>query len=56
MGFLLLGLVTYIGIIASVWAISTVFADGGTLGVIGLFAWILFCMWFARETGKDKNS
>lgn len=38
MGLLLLGIGTYVGLIAAVWMVSSAFADGGILGVIGLFA------------------
>jgi len=55
MGFLLLGIGTYVGIIAAVWLVSSVFADGGILGVIGLFVWIFFCMWIASKTCNDKK-
>lgn len=55
MGFLLLGIGTYVGILAAVWMVSSAFADGGILGVIGLFAWIFFWMWIASETCTDKK-
>lgn len=56
MGLLLLGIGTYIGIIACVWAISSAFAEGGVLGVIGLFVWLFICMWIASEScGDDKK-
>ena len=55
MGLLLLGIGTYVGIIACVWMISSAFAGGGILGVIGLVAWIFFWMWVASETCNDKK-
>lgn len=55
MGLLLLGLGTYVGIIAAVWMVSSAFADGGVLGVIGLAAWIFFWMWVASETCGNKK-
>ena len=55
MKLLLLALATYVGILAAVWMVSSAFADGGIWGVIGLFAWIFFCMWIARESAKDKK-
>ena len=56
MGLLLLGIGTYVGIIAAVCMVSTAFADGGIWGVILLIAWIFFWMWVASETcgGKKK--
>lgn len=55
MGLLLLGLGTYVGIIAAVWMVSSAFADGGVLGVIGLAAWIFFWMWVASKIcSKNK--
>ena len=56
MELLLLGIGTYVGIMAAVWMVSTAFADGGIWGVILLIAWILFWMWVASETcgGKKK--
>lgn len=53
MGMLLMGLLTYVGIIAAVWMVSSAFADGGILGVIGLVAWIFFWMWVASKTCGD---
>ena len=55
MELLLLGLGTYVGIIAAAWMVSSAFADGGVLGVIGLVAWIFFWMWFASETCGNKK-
>ena len=55
MGLLLLGIGTYVGILAAVWMVSSAFADGGIWGVIGLFIWILFLMWVASETCNDKK-
>lgn len=55
-GLILLGLVTYFGVMAAVWMVSTAFADWGVWGVILLIAWIFFWMWIASETcgGKKK--
>lgn len=58
MGNLLMGLLTFVGIIAAVWMVSSAFAEGGIWGVILLIGWILFWMWFASETcgdGKGKK-
>lgn len=55
MGLLLLGIGTYVGIIAAVWMVSTAFADGGIWGVILLIAWIFFWMWVASETCGDSK-
>ena len=55
MGTLLMGLLTYVGIIAVVWMVSSAFAEDGIWGVIGLIAWIFFWMWFASETCGDKG-
>lgn len=55
MGFLLLGIGTYVGILAAVWMVSTAFAAGGIWGVILLIAWIFFWMWVASETCNDKK-
>lgn len=56
MGMLLMGLLTFVGIIAAVWMVSSAFADGGILGVIGLIAWVFFWMWVASKTcGDDKG-
>lgn len=56
MGMLLMGLLTYVGIMAAVWMVSSAFADGGIWGVLLLIGWIFFWMWVASETcGGDKG-
>lgn len=55
MELLLLGIGTYVGIMAAVWMVSTAFADGGIWGVILLIAWIFFWMWVASKIcSKNK--
>lgn len=55
MGMLLMGLLTYVGIIAAVWMVSSAFADGGIWGVIGLIAWIFFWMWVASKSDSGRK-
>lgn len=55
MGMLLMGLLTYVGIMAAVWMVSTAFADGGIWGVLLLVGWIFLWMWVASETCGDKG-
>lgn len=56
MGLFLLGIGTYVGIIACVWMISSAFRDGGVLGVIMLIAWIFICALIASVShGDDKK-
>lgn len=58
MRLLLMGVATYVGIIACVWMVSSVYRDGGTFGVIGLFALIIFGLWIGSNTndnGKNKK-
>lgn len=55
MELLLLGIGTYVGIMAAVWMVSTAFADGGIWGVILLIAWIFFWMWVeSKICSKNK--
>ena len=55
MELLLLFLLVFFGIIACVWVVSEAFSSGGIYGIFGLIAWVLSCMWFARETYSDKD-
>lgn len=55
MGMLMMGLLTYLGIMAAVWMVSSAFADGGIWGVLLLIGWIFFWMWVASETCGDKG-
>lgn len=52
---LLLGLGTYLGIMAVVWMVGTAFDNGGARGVILLVAWVLFCMWVASKICRGKK-
>lgn len=55
MGFLLMGLLIYVGIIGAVWMVSSAFRDGGIWGILFLVAWIIFCIWLASKSSNDKG-
>lgn len=55
MEMLLLGLGTYIGILAAVCVVSSAYASGGIWGIIGLIAWVIICMWIACKLSNKKK-
>lgn len=55
MEMLLLGIGTYVGILAAVWMVSSAYASGGIWGIVGLIAWIIFCMWLASKLSSKKK-
>lgn len=59
MGFLLMGVLLFLGIVGGFSAVSFLFSsafrDGGIWGILFLVAWIIFCLWVASKSSNDKG-
>lgn len=55
---LLLGIATYVSILACVWMLSAAYAAGGVSGIVSLVVWVFICGWIAivlNNNGRDEK-